>query len=56
MTALRVLPPHYYVAATETIAEVIEVVEKLLASGAAYILEDAEYPDVYFRADATAIR
>ena len=31
MAALRVLPPHDYVAATEAIAEVIEVVEKMLA-------------------------
>ena len=46
--------PHDYVAATEAIAEVIEVVEKLLAAGAAYVVDDAEYPDVYFRADATA--
>jgi L-cysteine:1D-myo-inositol 2-amino-2-deoxy-alpha-D-glucopyranoside ligase len=53
MAALRVLPPHDYVAATDAIAEVIELVEKLLASGAAYVVEDAEYPDVYFRADAT---
>lgn len=53
MTALRVLPPQDYVAATDAIAEVIELVEKLLASGAAYVVEDAEYPDVYFRADAT---
>ena len=54
MAALRVLPPHDYVAATEAIAEVIELVEKMLASGAAYVVDDAEYPDVYFRADATA--
>jgi L-cysteine:1D-myo-inositol 2-amino-2-deoxy-alpha-D-glucopyranoside ligase len=54
MTALRVLPPREYVAATEAIAEVVEVVEKLLASGAAYVVDDAQYPDVYFRADATA--
>ncbi|TDH56937.1 cysteine--1-D-myo-inosityl 2-amino-2-deoxy-alpha-D-glucopyranoside ligase [Mycobacterium eburneum] len=53
MTALRVLPPHDYVAATEAIAEVVELVEKMLASGAAYVV-DGEYPDVYFRADATA--
>ena len=33
MTALRVLPPHDYVAATEAIGEVIELVEKMLASG-----------------------
>ncbi|HYB35939.1 MAG TPA: cysteine--1-D-myo-inosityl 2-amino-2-deoxy-alpha-D-glucopyranoside ligase [Mycobacterium sp.] len=52
MAALRVLPPHDYVAATEAIEEVVEVVEKMLASGAAYVIDD-EYPDVYFRADAT---
>ncbi|MBO0676327.1 cysteine--1-D-myo-inosityl 2-amino-2-deoxy-alpha-D-glucopyranoside ligase [Mycolicibacterium sp. S2-37] len=53
MAALRVLPPRDYVAATDAIAEVIELVEKMLASGAAYIVDDSEYPDVYFRADAT---
>lgn len=52
MAALRVLPPHDYVAATDAIAEVVELVEKMLASGAAYVVDD-EYPDVYFRADAT---
>lgn len=54
MTALRVLSPREYVAATEAIEEVVEVVEKMLASGAAYVVDDAEHPDVYFRADATA--
>ena len=54
MAALRVLPPHDYVAATEAIAEVVELVEKMLASGAAYVVDDPDYPDVYFRADATA--
>jgi L-cysteine:1D-myo-inositol 2-amino-2-deoxy-alpha-D-glucopyranoside ligase len=53
MAALRVLPPHDYVAATDAIAEVVELVEKLLASGAAYVVEDEQYPDVYFHADAT---
>jgi L-cysteine:1D-myo-inositol 2-amino-2-deoxy-alpha-D-glucopyranoside ligase len=53
MTALRVLPPHDYVAATDTIGEVVELVEKMLASGAAYVVDDAEYPDIYYRADAT---
>ena len=52
LEALRVLPPRDYVAATEAIAEVIEVTEKLLASGAAYVVDDADHPDVYFRADA----
>ncbi len=54
MAAMRVLPPRDYVAATDAIAEVVEVVEKLLASGDAYILDDEQYPDVYFRADASA--
>jgi L-cysteine:1D-myo-inositol 2-amino-2-deoxy-alpha-D-glucopyranoside ligase len=53
MTALRVLPPRDYVGATEAIDEVIEMVEKMVASGAAYVVDDAEFPDVYFRASAT---
>jgi L-cysteine:1D-myo-inositol 2-amino-2-deoxy-alpha-D-glucopyranoside ligase len=53
MTALRVLPPREYVAATEAVAEVVELVEKMLASGAAYVVDDAEFPDIYYRADAT---
>ena len=52
MAALRVLPPRDYVGATEAIAEVVELVEKLLASRAAYVVE-GEYPDIYYRADAT---
>ncbi len=51
MATLRVLPPHHYVAATEAVADVVEVIEKMLASGAAYTVDDA---DIYFRADATA--
>ena len=53
MTALRVLPPQDYIGATEAIDEVIEVVEKLMASGAAYVVDDPVNPDVYYRADAT---
>ncbi|MCX2934501.1 cysteine--1-D-myo-inosityl 2-amino-2-deoxy-alpha-D-glucopyranoside ligase [Mycobacterium sp. CVI_P3] len=53
MTALRVLPPRDYVAATDTVGEVVELVEKMLASGAAYVVDDDEYPDIYYRADAT---
>ncbi|MGI1846080.1 cysteine--1-D-myo-inosityl 2-amino-2-deoxy-alpha-D-glucopyranoside ligase [Rhodococcus sp. SJ] len=53
MEALRVLPPRDYIGAVESVGEVVELVEKLVASGAAYIVDDAEYPDVYFRADAT---
>ncbi|WP_024796353.1 cysteine--1-D-myo-inosityl 2-amino-2-deoxy-alpha-D-glucopyranoside ligase [Tomitella biformata] len=53
MIALRVLPPRDYIGAIESIDEVIAMVEKLLASGAAYVVDDADYPDVYFRHDAT---
>jgi len=53
MEALRILPPHDYVGAVESIEEVTEIVEKLVASGAAYVVDDPAYPDVYFRADAT---
>ena len=54
MEALRVLPPHDYIGATEAIDEIVELVEKMLASGAAYVVDDPDHPDVYFRADATA--
>jgi L-cysteine:1D-myo-inositol 2-amino-2-deoxy-alpha-D-glucopyranoside ligase len=53
MQVLRVLPPRDYVGAVESIDEVTEIVEKLVASGAAYVVDDPEYPDVYFRVDAT---
>ncbi|MGQ4598958.1 cysteine--1-D-myo-inosityl 2-amino-2-deoxy-alpha-D-glucopyranoside ligase [Nocardia sp. R6R-6] len=53
MSALRVVPPREYVGAIESVDEVVEFVQKLLASGAAYIVDDPQYPDVYFRADAT---
>ncbi|UZF58843.1 cysteine--1-D-myo-inosityl 2-amino-2-deoxy-alpha-D-glucopyranoside ligase [Gordonia polyisoprenivorans] len=53
MTALRVLPPRDYIGAMESVGEVVEMVGKLLASGAAYVVDDPEFPDVYFRIDAT---
>ncbi|MQA62927.1 MAG: cysteine--1-D-myo-inosityl 2-amino-2-deoxy-alpha-D-glucopyranoside ligase [Actinophytocola sp.] len=53
MTALRVLPPQQLVGAVESIPEIVEVIDKLLASGAAYRVDDAEYPDVYFDHNAT---
>ncbi len=53
MTALRVLAPRDFVGAVESIPEVVELVEQMLASGDAYTVDDAEHPDVYFRADAT---
>ncbi|MFC0432691.1 cysteine--1-D-myo-inosityl 2-amino-2-deoxy-alpha-D-glucopyranoside ligase [Kutzneria buriramensis] len=48
MVALRVLPPREFVGAVEAIPEIVEAIAKLLASGAAYRADDAEYPDVYF--------
>ncbi|WP_433754745.1 cysteine--1-D-myo-inosityl 2-amino-2-deoxy-alpha-D-glucopyranoside ligase [Nocardia sp. CA-135398] len=53
MSALRIVPPRDYIGAVESVDEVVEFVQKLLASGAAYTVDDAEYPDIYFRADAT---
>ncbi|MDI2027293.1 cysteine--1-D-myo-inosityl 2-amino-2-deoxy-alpha-D-glucopyranoside ligase [Saccharopolyspora sp. TS4A08] len=53
MEALRVLPPADFVGAVESIPEIVEAVGKLLASGAAYRADDAEYPDIYFRHQAT---
>src|ERR1700760_1063389 len=52
MAALRILPPGEYVGATEAIPEVVELVEKMLPPGAAYVVDD-ECPDIYYRADAT---
>ncbi|GED98126.1 cysteine--1-D-myo-inosityl 2-amino-2-deoxy-alpha-D-glucopyranoside ligase [Gordonia crocea] len=53
MTGLRVLPPAEYVGAIETVDEVVAMVGALLESGAAYLVDDPEYPDVYYRIDAT---
>lgn len=53
MEALRVLPPRQFVGAVESIPEIAELVEKLVASGAAYRLDDPEYPDVYHDVAAT---
>ncbi|TQM84746.1 L-cysteine:1D-myo-inositol 2-amino-2-deoxy-alpha-D-glucopyranoside ligase [Saccharothrix saharensis] len=53
MVALRVLPPRDYVGAVDAIPEVVEVIAKLLAGGAAYRVDDPEFPDVYFDHTAT---
>ncbi|ASU79265.1 cysteine--1-D-myo-inosityl 2-amino-2-deoxy-alpha-D-glucopyranoside ligase [Actinopolyspora erythraea] len=52
MAALRVLPPRDFIGAVESIPEIEQAVTKLLSSGAAYRV-DHEFPDVYFRHDAT---
>ncbi len=53
MEALRVIPPRHYIGAVEAMEEISELVGKLLAQGAAYRVEDAEHPDVYFDASFT---
>ena len=53
MTALRVIPPKQFVGAVESVPEIVEVIAKLLASGAAYRADDPEYPDIYFDHGAT---
>ena len=42
MEALRVLPPRDYIGAVESVNEVVELVEKFVASGAAYVVDDPE--------------
>ncbi|WP_069814210.1 cysteine--1-D-myo-inosityl 2-amino-2-deoxy-alpha-D-glucopyranoside ligase [Streptomyces sp. TP-A0874] len=44
MTALRMLPPRHYIGAVEAIPEIVPLVERLRAAGAAYELEG----DIYF--------
>jgi L-cysteine:1D-myo-inositol 2-amino-2-deoxy-alpha-D-glucopyranoside ligase len=53
MEALRVIPPQHYIGAVEAMGEISELVGKLLAQGAAYRVEDTEYPDVYFDSAVT---
>jgi L-cysteine:1D-myo-inositol 2-amino-2-deoxy-alpha-D-glucopyranoside ligase len=53
MEALRVLPPRHYIGAVEAMGEITELVGKLLASGAAYRIDDPEYPDIYFDSSVT---
>ncbi|MGH3912689.1 MAG: cysteine--1-D-myo-inosityl 2-amino-2-deoxy-alpha-D-glucopyranoside ligase [Pseudonocardiaceae bacterium] len=53
MEALRVLPPRDFVGAVEAIGEIVEVVAKLLAAGAAYRVQDTGHPDIYYDHNAT---
>lgn len=50
MTALRIIAPDDYVAATKTIDEVVELVQNLQSQGRVYQIND-EYRDWYFRCD-----
>ena len=53
MEALSVIPPQDYIGAIESIDEVITMVSTLLEEGAAYVVDDAEHPDVYASIHAT---
>ncbi|APT88830.1 cysteine--1-D-myo-inosityl 2-amino-2-deoxy-alpha-D-glucopyranoside ligase [Corynebacterium frankenforstense DSM 45800] len=53
MTALEVIPPQDFIGAMEAVDEIVVLVQKLLDKGAAYVVDDPEYPDVYARVDAT---
>lgn len=48
MRNLRVLPPHHYIGAVESISCVIELIEHLVPSGLVYQVDDPEHPDWYF--------
>lgn len=53
MEALRVLAPRHYIGAVEAMDEITELVGKLVAAGAAYRVDDPEFPDVYFDSTVT---
>jgi L-cysteine:1D-myo-inositol 2-amino-2-deoxy-alpha-D-glucopyranoside ligase len=55
MTALRVLAPYRYIGAVESIPLVVDLVEKLLATGAAYRVDEDVYFDVHRDADFGAV-
>src|SRR5699024_9382431 len=54
MEQLGVYPPQDYIGAIESIDEVNDLTQKLLDNGAAYVVDDAKYPDVYASVDATS--
>lgn len=53
MEELAVIPPKDYIGAIESVDEVVEMVSRLLEVGAAYVVDDSEYPDVYASIEAT---
>ena len=54
MELLSVFPPQDYVGAMEAVDEIVEMVQKLLDAGAAYVVDDPEHPDIYASIEATA--
>lgn len=53
MEQLTVLPPQDYIGAIESVDEVIGLTQKLLDNGAAYVVDDPDFPDVYASVGAT---
>ena len=53
MELLSVFPPQDYVGAMEAVDEIVEMVQKLLDAGAAYVVDDPDYPDIYASIEAT---
>ena len=53
MQILGVFPPRDYIGAMESVDEVVELVQRLVDNGAAYVVDDPEFPDVYASIDAT---
>ena len=53
METLEAFPPQDFVGAMEAIDEIIDLVQRLLDNGAAYVVDDPDYPDVYASIAAT---
>lgn len=53
MADLSVIPPQDYVGAMESVGEVITMVQQLLDAGAAYVVDDPDYSDIYASITAT---
>ncbi|AKK03158.1 cysteine--1-D-myo-inosityl 2-amino-2-deoxy-alpha-D-glucopyranoside ligase [Corynebacterium epidermidicanis] len=53
MTALSVIPPRDYVGVMDIVDEVIDLVQRLLDCGAAYVVDDQQFPDIYASVSAT---
>ncbi len=55
MTALGVIPPDHYLGVTESISGIVHAVERLLADGTAYRLENSDMADVTDVPDGAAV-
>lgn len=53
METLSVIPPRDFIGVLESVDEIIDLVQKLLDAGAAYVADDPEHPDIYASVEAT---